>query len=67
MIFKPQQHSLTSLSRLTTELPDCHADFLKRQCKRLKKEGKYAGGVARITSAISNKLDLEIQGARCQS
>lgn len=67
MIFKPQQHSLTSLSWLTSKLSDCHAYTLKALCKKLKKEGEHADGVARITSAISNMLYLEMHGARCQS
>lgn len=67
MTFKPQQHSLTSLSWLTSKLSDCHADALKRLCKKLKKEGKHEDGVARITSAISIMLYLEMHSARCQS
>lgn len=61
MIFKPQKHSLTSLSWLTSQLPDCHADVLKRLCKKLKREGRHADGVARITSAISNMLDVRAE------
>lgn len=67
MIFKPQQHSLTSLSWLTSQVPDCHADILGRLCKKLKKEGKHTDGMASITSAISNMLDLEMRSAWCQS
>jgi hypothetical protein len=67
VIFKPHQHSLKSLSWLTSQLPDRHAAMIKRLCKRLKKEAKHADGVARITSAIRKFLNLEMRSAWCQS